>query len=107
MSNIRYKTRTNSSPQGKARVYMCCHPKDLPVYFDEMAKEILSRYNCVFCYEEEPDQEYDEDTLFTDLGRMQLFLVPVTKNFQFSIAIVSDIRYNSTDNRVAMRFFQP
>ena len=36
-----YKTRGNSSPQGKPRVYFCCHPKDFSLYFDSLKEEIF------------------------------------------------------------------
>lgn len=84
MSKFGYKTRGDSSPQGKSRVYYCCHPKDFSVYFDELSKEMLLRYNCAFCYEEEPEHEYDLETLYTDLGRMHLFVVPITADFLYS-----------------------
>ena len=34
MANLKYKTRGDSSPLGKPRVYFCCHPGDFDNYFE-------------------------------------------------------------------------
>lgn len=43
MAIMKYKTRGNTSPQGKPRVYFCCHPEDFTKYFETIANEILER----------------------------------------------------------------
>jgi len=78
MTNLNYKTRGNSTPQGKPRVYFCCHKKDFEQYFDEISNEILSKQNCVIWYADET-VEYDEE-LFFNLKQMQLFVMPITTN---------------------------
>ena len=78
MSKLNYKTRGGSSPQGKPRVYFCCHPADFEKYFELISEEVLAEQNCTIYYETEPSDPYDEEELFSYLGQMQLFIMPVT-----------------------------
>lgn len=39
----------NTFPQGKHKIFFCCHPKDL-VYLPDPAREILQYADCVICY---------------------------------------------------------
>lgn len=41
MANLKYKTRGDSNPQGKPRVYFCCHPEDINKYFESVFLAIL------------------------------------------------------------------
>lgn len=78
MASLKYKTRGNSSPQGKPRVYFCCHPEDSNRYFESISDEILAKQNCAVWYSDE-EVVRDED-FFADLKQMQLFVMPVTTN---------------------------
>ncbi|MBQ8753289.1 MAG: hypothetical protein IJZ13_09320, partial [Clostridia bacterium] len=78
MASLAYKTRRNTSPQGKPRVYFCCHPADFPLYFDSVTEEILALQNCAIFYPAEGQVEYDA-VLLQDLSQMQLFVMPVTQ----------------------------
>ncbi len=78
MATLKYKTRGNSSPQGKPRVYFCCHPEDFNKYFESISDEILAKQNCAFWYSDK-EVVRDED-FFLDLKQMQLFVMPVTTN---------------------------
>lgn len=78
MSNLLYKTRGNTDPQGKPRVYFCCHPDDHEKYFDEVSTEILSKQNCTVWYATRNFERTDE--FLADLKQMQLFVMPVTSN---------------------------
>lgn len=80
MSGLKYKTRGNSSAQGKPRVYFCCHPEDFNVFFDEIATEILAKQNCAIYYYD-PYTQNEHDDIFLDLSQMQLFVIPVTLKF--------------------------
>ncbi len=77
MATIKYKTRNMSNPQGKPRVYFCCHPEDFDRYFEPISEELLAKQNCAVYYLEDPNAVRDEE-LFADLGQMQLFVMPVT-----------------------------
>lgn len=74
MASLRYKTRGGSSPQGKPKVYFCCHPEDFGKYFEPVSEEILALQNCAIWYQE---GEIDGE-LLADLKQMLLFVMPVT-----------------------------
>lgn len=77
MSQLACKTRGNTGPQGKPRVYFCCHPADFPLYFEAVAEELLALQNCAIFYPRGGEAVYDEE-LLRDLTQMQLFVMPVT-----------------------------
>ncbi len=79
MPALKYKTRGNTSPQGKPGVYFCCHPEDFKKYFESVSDEILEKQNCSVWYKDE-DVGYDEE-FFAALREMQLFVIPVTTEF--------------------------
>lgn len=78
MANLKCRTRDNSEPKGKPRVYFCCHKDDLDQYFDEISNEVLTKQNCAIWFIDEA-VEYNED-YFLNLKQMQLFVMPVTTN---------------------------
>ena len=82
MIELKYKTRNNSSPQGKAKVYFCCAEKDYAL-LDEISKEILEKQNCAIFYLEKNTvlSSEDEKDLLFQLSQMQLVVCPVTSNF--------------------------
>ncbi len=82
MTQLKVKTRGDSSPQGKQRVYFCCHPADFTAFFPEIAEEILARQNCAVWYAD-PDTPRDE-TFLDNLREMQLFVMPVTSRLLYS-----------------------
>lgn len=76
MEMFLYKTRGNSDPQGKPRVYFCCHPEDVSTYLEPIANEILEAENCAFWY---AGEAIPRDAAFlAALKQMQLFVMPVT-----------------------------
>ena len=75
MPGLQYKVRGNS-PQGKPRVYFCCHKEDFPVYFEKISEAILNNHSCAIWYRED-FSAYDGD-LENDLKQMQLLVIPVT-----------------------------
>lgn len=77
MSFLAFKTRGDSSPQGKQRVYFVCHPDDFNRYFDEIADDIFKSQNCAIYYKSR-EQDYAAEELFAELEQMQLFVVPIT-----------------------------
>lgn len=76
MATLNYKTRGNSNPQGKPRVYFCCHNDDFEKFFESISDEILSLQNCSVWYKD--DNDYMNEELLVDLKEMQLFVMPVT-----------------------------
>ncbi len=91
MSTLKYKTRGNSTPQGKPRVYFCCHRNDFDKYFDEISDEILAKQNCAIWYVDELVEHNEE--LFFDLKQMQLFVMPITTNLLCSSNEALDIEF--------------
>ncbi len=77
MPNFSYKTRANSSPERKPRIYFCCHPEDFGRYFEPITDEILQKTDSAIFYCQTSDVERNEDFLF-QLSQMQLFVMPVT-----------------------------
>lgn len=79
MSILRFKTRSNTNPQGKPKVYFCAPPEDYSKYFDIISEEILSKQNCSVWFLGDANSVRDEE-LLSDLKEMQLFVMPVTTN---------------------------
>lgn len=76
MMNV--KTRGNSNPQGKPRVYYTGHFSDVERHFDAITKMILKHANCAIYYND-PGEVCELD----DLDRMQLVVFVVTRKFLF------------------------
>ena len=77
MSVLQCKTRGGSLPNGKAKVYFCCHPDDFGPFFEEISGDILEIANCAVYYRAEDGDPSQELSDF-DLQQMDLFAVPVT-----------------------------
>lgn len=81
MPQLAYITRGNASPQGKPRVYFCCHPADQAAFLQPMAKELLALVDCSVWYDPEPATPLspeERSSREADLIQMQLFVLPVT-----------------------------
>ena len=90
--HLQYKTRGNTSPQGKPRVYFCCHPNDFTLYFDKISDEILAEQNCSVWYAKDQDAARDEEFL-NDLEQMQLFVMPVTSDLLYMPNPAIDVEF--------------
>lgn len=79
MREFEYLVRGKDSPYGRQRVYFTCHPNDFDSCFDEISQIILKKYDCTIWYSlDEPDNEKE---YALRLDEMQLFIIPITKNF--------------------------
>lgn len=87
---LNYKTRGNSSPKGKPRVFFACHPIDFDFCFQVTVNEILEKQNCAIWYTTDYDS-IDEISLKDDLSLMQLIIVPLTENLLIQDSYVSKI----------------
>ena len=74
---LHYRTRGDSSPQGKSRVYFCCHPQDFDRFFLQITAEIMELQNCAVYYYP-PEAEVPPEERELDLRQMNLVVVPVT-----------------------------
>ena len=80
MSELKYRLLSGDDPQGKQKIYFCCHPDDFADTFDLLCGDIVGREsNCAVYYEADPHGSYDREELLFQLGEMQLFIVPVTQ----------------------------
>ncbi|MBQ3489415.1 MAG: toll/interleukin-1 receptor domain-containing protein, partial [Clostridia bacterium] len=95
MTNFLYKTRGNSSPERKPRVYFTCHPEDFTKYFEKICKDIFATQDCAVFYTETMTEEIEEKYKESDLGQMNLFVIPVTFRLlrEPNRAMDSDFRY--------------
>ena len=78
MAIFKVKTKGNSDPHGKSRVYFTCHPADFDKYFDKICEDVFSTHDCAIYYTQDMSAPHDADNLSVDLGQANIFLVPVT-----------------------------
>ena len=64
----------------KPRVYFTCHPKDFEKYFNSLCSDIFKTHDCAIYYTEDMTKTIEDDNKEIDLGRNNLFVVPVTSN---------------------------
>ncbi len=80
MEVLQYKTRGNTTPQGKPRVFFTCHPADFENVFELLTNDILELQNCAIWYET-PSAPLGSAKLEDDLSQMQLVVFAVTARF--------------------------
>ena len=78
MTKLIFRTKGNSDPGKKPKVYFSCHPDDFEKTFDAVCEDIFQTHDCTIFYKEDMADELPEDTRETDLGSMNLFVFPVT-----------------------------
>ena len=100
MATFLYKTRGNSSPERKPRVYFTCHPEDFTKYFEKVCEDIFKTQDCAVFYTETMTEEIEEKYKESDLGQMNLFVIPVTFKLlsKPNRAMDSDFRYAKEKN---------
>ena len=100
MATFLYKTRDVSSPERKPRVYFTCHPDDFLKHFDNICTYIFKTHDCAVFYTEDMTAEIEKKYLESDLGQMNLFVMPVTLKLltEPNRAMDSDFRYAKEKN---------
>ncbi|MBR5601150.1 MAG: tetratricopeptide repeat protein, partial [Clostridia bacterium] len=78
MATFLCKTKGNANPKGRPRVYFTCHPEDFSRYFEKMCEDIFRTHDCAVYYTEDVTAPLGGMEADTDLGQMNLFVVPVT-----------------------------
>ena len=78
MAEFKVRTRGEGDPRGKARVYFTCHPDDFDKYFDRICSDVLAGQDCAIYYTADMSEPIDEADMDSDLGQMNLILVPIT-----------------------------
>ena len=95
MATFLCKTYRDSSPNGKPRVYFTCHPDDFEKHFEKICADIFKTHDCAIYYTEDMTEEIADQDKETELGRMNLFVVPVTNKLltKPNRAIDDDLAY--------------
>ena len=70
---LKYKTRGNSSPNGKSIVFFYSHPDDHSLHFDRISNDLLNECNCAIFYSD------DGEFLIDQLEHINLFVIPVSE----------------------------
>lgn len=80
---MKYKTKGNSSPQGKPRVYFTGHPKDCAAFLESISDMILKFHDCAVFYDEDSEQPEDAENFMSDLDSMQLIVIVITSRYVY------------------------
>lgn len=100
MATFKIKTKNAFDIGKKPRVYFTCHPDDFDKYFEKICADIFKTHDCSIYYTEDMREAISDDEKETDLGRMNLFVVPVTYKllFQPNRAMDGDIAYAKNEH---------
>lgn len=79
MTTFLYRTKDNSKPGRKPRVYFTCHPEDFSKYFEKIREDIFKTHDCAIFYTDNMTEEIEEKYLESDLGQINLFVIPITR----------------------------
>lgn len=78
MAKFLCRTKGNSVAKGKPRVYFTCYSEDFERYFDKVCEDIFRTHDCAIYYTEDMNEPIADEDKPTELGQMNLFVVPVT-----------------------------
>lgn len=97
---LKVVTRGGSTPKGKRRVYFTCHPKDFDKYFQKVCDDIFKTQDCAIYYTADMSAPIPEQYVESDLGQMNLFVVPITYAIltEKNRAMDFDLAYAMRDN---------
>lgn len=76
--NLEYKTKGASLPGKKPRVFFTCHPDDFDRTFGKICDDIFKTHDCAVYYTKDMSEKISDEDMETDIGRMNLFVIPVT-----------------------------
>ncbi len=77
MEHLKFRTRTDSKPEGLPAVYVSCHPADAGSTLDTICGGLLKVRNCAVCCA----GDMSSPVPYTELSRMHLFVFPVSTRF--------------------------
>lgn len=78
MAVFKIKAKNRVDIDKKPRVYFTCHPDDFEKHFEKICDDIFKTHDCAIYYTEDMTEIIAEDEKQVDLGRNNLFVVPVT-----------------------------
>lgn len=95
MATFSHVTKDGENPKSKPRVYFTCHPEDLSASLEQITKDIFKTHNCAVYYTQDMTEPFAAKDLDTELGQMNLFVVPVTARLltEQSRSMTVDIPY--------------
>ena len=95
MANIKVETKNKVDIDRKPRVYFTCHPGDFDKYFKRVCDDIFLTHDCAIYYTEDMTEAIAEEDKEIELGRNNLFVIPVTLKLLTTPnrAMVSDFVY--------------
>ena len=73
-----WRTKGNAKPGNRPRVYFTCHPEDQEQALERICQDLFRHHDCAVYYTQDMTQPILEEDMATDLGRMNLFVVPVS-----------------------------
>lgn len=79
METLSCRSKDNVSVGHKPRVYFTCHPADFDRSFRRLCDELFRTHDCAIYYTQDMTVELPMETRETDLERMNLFVVPVSR----------------------------
>ncbi len=77
MAEMKHKAKNEIAIDKKPRIYFTCHPDDFDNCFEKICSDILKTHDCVIYYT--PDMRQSVKEKGTDIGRNNLFVIPVTE----------------------------
>ena len=78
MAVFKVETKNKVDIDKKPRVYFTCHPEDFEKYFKKVCDDIFKTHDCAIYYTEDMTEVIAKEERETDLGRNNLFVIPVT-----------------------------
>ena len=78
MANLSVNSKNKISIEKKPRVYFTCHPDDFEAHFERICNDIFKTHDCAVYYTEDMTEKFAADEKEVDLGRNNMFVVPVT-----------------------------
>lgn len=79
MATINVKPKNNEDVDKKPRVWFTCHPDDFDACFEIICRDIFKTHDCAIYYTDDMSEGIAGDQKDLDLGRSNLFVVPVTE----------------------------
>lgn len=99
-AKMNFKTRNNSNPKGKPKVYFACHKDDFERTFNRISEQILQKQNCAIYYYSQYN-DIMEDELKNNILEMQLVVIPVTSKFLMEENIAYNIVFKAAlENKI-------
>lgn len=93
MARLKIKTRTNSDPFGKPKVYFAAHPRDFAKYFSELS-ELIFEYSDSVIFYKDPELDYSDMEHLSDVEEMQLVVAPISsKLLTDSTSVLNEINF--------------